>query len=234
MLLALGLAGVAAGWQAWIRRLPEFDFADIPSLPGWRLMVFDGVTRPAVGASQAVFIGIDAEEALETLPVSALCKVLYPGEPTGLRGAYFTDVNCPNCRRLETKLAARAHRLQMTTLDLPLLGENSRLAAKAAIAAELQGRGTEFRQILSETGFAPQLARRHAVASGLDPDRLLSDIESGVVQQRLQLSRRAAETLGIYGTPALTIGRTLIMGDVPAYVLDSIMEIETESPFSGC
>jgi predicted DsbA family dithiol-disulfide isomerase len=62
----------------------------------------------------------------------------------------------------------------------------------------------------------------------------LSDIENDAIQQRLQLSRRAAETLGIYGTPALTIGRTLIMGDVPANVLDSIIEIETQNPFSGC
>lgn len=234
MLLALALTGVAAGWQAWIRRPREVAFADIQNLPGWRMLVFDGVTRLGGDATQAVFLGLDTDEVFETLPVASLCKVLYPGEQTGLRGAYFTDVNCPNCRRLETKLAARADRLKLTTLDLPLLGENSRLAAKAAIAAELQGRGPEFRKALSETGFAPQLAKRLAIASDLDPDRLLSDIESRVVQQRLQLARQAAETLGIYGTPALTIGRTLIMGDVPASVLDSIMEIEAENPFSGC
>ena len=234
MLLSLGLAGVAAGWQIWIRRPRDLEFAEIDGLSGWRRIVSEQVTQTGGNASQAVFLGIGQGEAIEPLPPNSLCEVLYPGERAGLRAAYFTDVNCPNCRRLEDKLTARRHLLQTTILDLPLMGENSRQAAKAAIAAELQGRGPEFRRELTKSGFASQLVGRLARASGSDIEGLLADMESNTVHQRLRLARRAAETLGIYGTPALTVGRTLIMGDVPASLLDQIIEIEAEKPFSGC
>jgi protein-disulfide isomerase len=46
--------------------------------------------------------------------------------------------------------------------------------------------------------------------------------------------RRAANTLGIWGTPALTIGRTLVMGDIPAKTLDLLIEDETATPAGAC
>lgn len=231
--LALGLGIVAGGWQVWIRRPRALEFSEIPGLPGWRQLSFRGVSSLTGGATGAVFLGMGAETRPEPLSPPELCDVLYPNHQKSLPVAYFTDVNCPNCRSLEIKLATRADKLKPTTLHLPLLGSDSLLAAKAIIAAELQGRGREFRAAIWEIGFAPQLLGRLSTASGVDFDRLGADIESPEIEFRLELAKQAAETLGIYGTPALTIGRTLVIGDIPGKMLDRLIALEAErSPVS--
>lgn len=206
---------MAAGWQVWIRRPRAIEFTAIPGLPGWRQAAFDGVTLPGGSATSAVFAGLGEGEAPPVLAPADLCALLYPD---GERAAIFTDVNCPNCRSLEAKLAARPD-LHVTYLDLPLLGPASETAARALIAAETQGKGDALRAQLAVT----QPLNRATAAAGLDTQQLAADMAAPEVEARLLLIRRAAETLGVYGTPGLTIGRTLIMGDMPGEALDRLI-----------
>ena len=50
--------------------------------------------------------------------------------------------------------------------------------------------------------------------------------DSPAVTARLARNHAAAETLGIWGTPAMTIGKTLVMGDVPDHTLDALLAME--------
>ena len=231
--ILLGLIAIAAAWQAYLARSTTIEFKPIEDLPGWGQVVFPGVSVGGGGATGAVLVGIDAEDAPEPLTESQLCRNLYPAASRKLPVAVFSDANCPNCRSLEAKLAARSDRVHVTILHLPLLGPDSKSAAKAMVAAELQGLGTEFRSELLRQGSAPQQVGRIATASGVDAGQLTRDMDGPEVEARLLSARRAAETLGVWGTPATTIGKTLVMGDMPGRMLDRLIEtFGAEEP--GC
>lgn len=188
--LFIGLAGLGAlawGWQWFLARTPEIAFLPLPGLDGWRQMETGAIS--AGSPTDAVFLGI-GDEAPTRLAPDALCALLYPDGGAGTV-ALFTDVQCPNCQSLDTKLQARADRIRINRIELPLLGPRSDIVAKARLAEVLNAApgGPEV---------AARLARNHA----------------------------AAETLGIWGTPAMTIGTTLVMGDVPSDQLDRLLEMD--------
>ncbi len=234
LLLGTGLAAVALGWQAWLAHSKPLNFEPISDLPGWRRIAFDGVTGSG-SASDAVFVGIGTSETLAPLSVSALCATLYPSPAKGIPAAVFTDVNCPNCARLEAKLKTRSHMLDLNWLDLPLLGPTSDIAARAMTAGDLQAKGASFRQAVLNTSpgrLMPGVLHRLAEQTGLNGDRLLTDMEGDLVALRLKQTRRAAQTLGVWGTPGFTIGRTFVLGDMRESVLDQL--IAEESDHSAC
>jgi 2-hydroxychromene-2-carboxylate isomerase len=96
-------------------------------------------------------------------------------------------------------------------------------------AGDLQSNGAAFRQTILNTNpgrLSPPNLYRLAQENGLDPDRLLADMGNPEVFEKLRRVRQAAETLGIWGTPGFTIGRTFVLGDVPETVLDQLIEAE--------
>lgn len=231
---ALALGGVAWGWQRFGVRTPQPGFVRIEGLPGWRRVEYDGVSLAGGGATDAVLVGIGGTgPEVEPLPVAALCSALY-GETqgSGLPVAMFSDFFCPYCRTLASRVAARADDpasgISLTWHELPLLGPASERAARAAIAADLQGGYRAFQDRLFSTPFRPTVAHLAQAASdaGLDPERLVADMEGEPVQERLITSRRAAETLGIWGTPAMTIGKTLVTGEIGDAALATIIDDE--------
>lgn len=233
--LVAGLAAVAWGWQRFgVRPLP-FDFGDIPGLPGWRVLETGPVTGRG-SATGAVFAGIGAEAAPEPLPPERLCQVLF-GDPAPGRMlvAVFSDFFCPNCRDLDARLAARlsdpASGIALTRHQLPLLGPASELAARAALAAGLQGGSARFHARLAATPFRPTLDHfaRTADAAGLNPGRLLLDMNGPEVDRKLGDSAAAAQTLGVWGTPGLVVGRTLVMGAIRDDDLDRLIALERQA-----
>ena len=160
------------------------------------------------------------------MPPQDLCSFLYPTVDNRLSAAIFTDINCPNCASLETKLAARRDRLNLRFIDFPLLGAFSEAAARVSVAAELlSGVPSEPPRILRGRNIGAVI-RHHADRTGLDPEVLNDEMDAPRVKDRLALHRSAAETLGIWGTPALTIANTLIMGDLQIETLDRIIALE--------
>ena len=226
--LLLGLAGLSAmawGWQRFVHRAQPLRFAPIEGLPGWRRA--ETVAVSGGSGPDAVFLGI-GEAANPSLSPDRLCETLYANPGPGLPIAVFTDINCPNCKSLEAKLAARADQLSVTWLQLPLLGPGSEAAARVAIAAELlSGKSSEPPLALRGRGIGPVI-RHHASRVGLDPEILNEEMDKPQVTARLRLHLGAAETLGIWGTPAMTIGQTLVMGDVASETLDAL--IATDHP----
>lgn len=228
------LGGVAGGWQLWVRRPRGFDFQPIEGLPGWRRIEFEGLSTPSGDPSGAAFIGIGASEAPPPLPPGALCRVLF-GSVAGDRFpiAVFSDFNCPFCRTLVPRLAERAASdptIAIRWHELPLLGPVSEQAARAALAADMQGGYAAFQSRLMATPFRPTGAHLSeiAIAAGLKPGQLLIDMDAPEVRRRLRESRAAARRLGVYGTPGMVVGRTLVMGEITERELDRLIAIERE------
>ena len=234
--LGAGLAAVATGWQLWLGRTQPLSFLPIQGFPGWRRIVFEGVTGSVGAATNAVFMGLDAPNAVPPFPPHLLCDALYSKvDGPGIPAAIFTDVNCPNCSSLEAKLNQRRDLLSLNWHDLPLLGATSENAARAMIAGELQPGGRAFRQkILSANPgrLMPAVLAKLADDSGLDGQRLLADMASTQIDTKLDQTLSIAKALGIWGTPGFTIGRTFVLGDIREEVLDQL--IAEEAQFQGC
>lgn len=230
--LGAGLVAIAAGWQTWLGRERPISFQTIDGLPGWRRITFASVTGTNGSATDSVFLGLENTNSPPPFSSDALCKTLYPKAAKGIPAAIFTDVNCPNCTRLEAKLNARSNALALNWHDLPLLGPTSERAARAMVAGDQQPGGDAFRQTILRTSpgrLQPAKIQKLAEQAGLNAQRLIKDMNGAQVSATLLASRRAAATLGVWGTPGFTIGRTFVLGDMPENTLDQLIELEAET-----
>lgn len=223
------LAAIALGWQRFGVRSRTLEFAPLPGLEGWQQTQSGGITSPGGNSTSAVFAGIDSEE-ITPLSSSGLCPALYQNREGGVPIAVFTDFFCPNCRTLDARLARRDD-LAITWHQLPLLGPSSELVAQALMAADRQGKYAAMRDQLLTSPFRPMLQSflEAAIIAGLDAEKLGRDMFESAVANRLAESRSAAETLKVWGTPALTIGRTLALGALDNAQLEQLVEMERDT-----
>lgn len=131
----------------------------------------------------------------------------------------FSDYRCPFCKRMHpvvTELVGREPGLRVVVKEIPILGPASVLAARAALAAHLQGKYAAFREALMRLRGEPDEAMllQLAAETGLDPGRLRRDMASEAVTRRLNANLRLAQALGIQGTPAYVVGETVLPGAV--------------------
>lgn len=129
----------------------------------------------------------------------------------------FFDYKCGFCHAASPWLIQ-----QMTThkdiryifKELPILSQNSLLAAKAAIAAHNQGKYIEFhRALMAATGdlSMPQIIDI-ATKTGLDIKKLEADMKSEKINKMLEDVKAQAQEAGISGTPGFLINGKLISG----------------------
>ncbi|MCA8878406.1 MAG: DsbA family protein [Rhodobacteraceae bacterium] len=183
-----------------------------PDVPGFRRLE-NGAITPSLPLA-----GIGANDAgIMPAPLTDLCHALFdaPRDPDRLPIAVFTDVNCPYCRLMEPWLAGLSpDTVALTWHDLPLLGAGSTAAARAIAAAEAQDAGPAMRDRLHRTRFLADTAYVEAIASGLglDPVRLLSDMDSATTDDRIARTLGLAMRLGLPGTPALVVGDIIAVG----------------------
>lgn len=145
----------------------------------------------------------------------------------------FFDVRCPYCRRLHaemSQLLRRDRNVRVIMKDLPILGPQSVVAARALLAAQKQGKYAELYDALMGQPGEPTDAviRSHAERIGLDHARLRRDMEDPAIQRRLDANIALARTLRIEGTPALVIGDTLIPGAVSLAQLEQLVTEERQ------
>ncbi|MFN3936029.1 MAG: DsbA family protein [Gemmobacter sp.] len=237
MILVAGLLAVLLA--VWLRGSfgtgPETR--PLEDLPPFRTLV--GPTNPAISATGPL-TGIEGEASLDEIRISlrrAPCPILFGDGPAeAVPVAVFTEHRCPHCRALEADLDALAARrdlsFRITYHDLPIFGQSSVTAARAALAAERQGADVAMRQRLLRSGLVVDRAYVATVAQslGLDPDRLLADMDRPEVTRRLERTREVAAALGIGGTPGLVIGRTVAFGRLPPDHIARIIRAEAAAP----
>ncbi len=129
----------------------------------------------------------------------------------------FFDYNCGYCRKMTEDmfdLVKDDGKIRYVLKELPIFGEGSRFAAKAALAAAQQGKYREFHYALMTAGVTIDESSARAIAQsvGLDLARLETDMLDPALDQELDRNYELAHALGVEGTPALLIGRSFVPG----------------------
>jgi protein-disulfide isomerase len=140
----------------------------------------------------------------------------------------FNDYQCPYCKRSHQALksvVAADGKVKVIYKDLPILGEPSRIAALAALAAVKQGKHPAFHDALME--FTGKLDRARileiAASVGLDVALLEKDMEDPKFKQLIDRNMALAGALGVRGTPAFVIGEQFVPGAVDAEALKQLI-----------
>lgn len=245
-LVAVAAMGAGA-WWAWPKIsqhfVGDFDFEPLEDPPGFR--------RIAAGETSGMpspFFGLEApdeqDQAITEAAMRAdLCNGLFGGPPPAgvVPIASFSDYNCPFCRVLTERLSNLEERsgggVRITWHEWPRLGPTSLSAARAALAADMQGAYAAFHKRLMRGRFVatPEYLEILAQDIGVDGDRLLSDMEGDAVSERLRNTEAVARIFGFIGTPALVVGRTVVVGTVSEGVIGALVEQERrDGPPSVC
>ena len=129
----------------------------------------------------------------------------------------FFDYRCGFCKRVlgdVMALAAADSRLRIVFKEFPILGPLSVVAARASLAADRQGKWTEFHVALMSAPGALSEDRIMDIAAetGLDIAQLRVDMESEAVTAVIERNRVLANALGIGGTPAFLVKNAIVPG----------------------
>jgi protein-disulfide isomerase len=125
------------------------------------------------------------------------------GNPNGdVNVVEFFDYNCGFCRRAlpeVVKLIENDGKVRLVLKELPIFGEDSEAASKAALAAGKQGKYFEMHQkLFTEPGKADKdKALKVAGELGLDIPQLEKDMEDPSVKQALDEAKDLAQKLGL-------------------------------------
>jgi protein-disulfide isomerase len=111
-------------------------------------------------------------------------------------------------------LLEKHNNVRMIYKELPILGADSHVASRAALAAEKQGAYMAFhRELMSLSGpITPEAIEGTGKKLGLDVARLKADMSSKEVESELTQNQRLANAIGVQSTPSFVIGGELISG----------------------
>ena len=140
----------------------------------------------------------------------------------------FFDYRCPYCKQVVGPIAELLRgdpRVRVVYKELPILAPDSAVAARAALAANLQGAYRPFHAALMARRGAYDDATIAAVAAevGLDPARIRADMNRPEIAAQIERNHALARDLGIRGTPAFVIGDTLVPGAIDLATLRSLV-----------
>lgn len=179
--------------------------------------------------------------AAEVGEIAAIVKARYleiardPSSPVGgnpdgdVTLVEFFDYNCPYCRRVAPAMdsAAKADpNLRIVYKEMPILGQGSVFAAKAALAAERQGRYEVFHKAMMKEkgGLAPKKILEIAADVGLNLERLKKDMEDPVIEAAIAKNLALAQDLRITGTPGFVVGQQIVRGATDLATLQKLIK----------
>jgi protein-disulfide isomerase len=141
---------------------------------------------------------------------------------------FFSDFECPFCVRAEGTLRELESRgdVRIAFRHRPLpMHPHARLAAKAAIAAERQGRFWQYHDIVIAHRDALERAdlERYAAEAGLDAARFARDLDDAAVEARLVEDEKLASDLGVTGTPTSFVNGRRVTGAQPITTFQSVV-----------
>jgi protein-disulfide isomerase len=142
----------------------------------------------------------------------------------------FSDYECPFCQKAHGPLMEALDdnddvRLVFKHYPLPM-HRNAIPAARAAWAAQQQGKFWEMHEHLFAVGGKTGDLERAAEAMGLDVARFRADMASEAAGQALEADRYAAGLLGIGSTPHFVINGRHVRGALARNHWDQVIESE--------
>ena len=149
----------------------------------------------------------------------------------------FLDYQCGFCKRAHPELMdllAEDGDIRWIVKEMPILGPNSVLASRAAVAtmiaegAETYGRLVDG--LMRSEGPIDDFALDEALtAAGADPATVRAAMEDPEVERRIAETRALADTLRITGTPTFVLGDLMVRGYVPrAQMQNAIAQLRAE------
>ena len=158
------------------------------------------------------------------------------GNPKGdISVVEFFDYNCGWCKRAVddiVNLTKSDPKVRVVMKELPIFGEASTMAAKAAMASLRQGKYWEFHTaLMREKQVTPQNLFSIAEKVGLNVARLKTDMADAKLDAALKDNAQIAQVLNIEGTPGFVIDSRVNVGYMPA---DAIRQVLSEIRKAGC
>jgi protein-disulfide isomerase len=151
------------------------------------------------------------------------------GNPKGdITVVEFFDYRCRYCKSVAptVKQLMRDDRsVRLVYKEFPILGPDSLYAARAALAAERQGKYEPFHEALmaATSDLTAGQVDRIAATVKLDMKRLAADMRTAEIQSVLDRNMELARELGITGTPAFVVGDELLRGAVDLAALKEVV-----------
>jgi protein-disulfide isomerase len=142
------------------------------------------------------------------------------GNPAGdVALVEFFDYRCPYCKQVApalTQLLKEDGKLKLVLKEFPILGPDSVIAARAALAAQAQGKYAAMHAALlrHRGAFDDAAITRLAADAGLDAARLKADMAKPEIEAMIDRNKSLARALSVTGTPAFIIGEHLVPGAV--------------------
>lgn len=142
----------------------------------------------------------------------------------------FFDYQCGYCKRAFPTIMEVVNsdkNIRFVMKEFAILGPVSEIAARAALAAQKQGKYNEFHEkLMTVRGrLSEEKIYKTAEDLGMDLDQLKKDMQADDVTKEIISTRQIAKSLDITGTPAFIIGEQILPGAVPAEALkDAVKE----------
>ncbi len=155
----------------------------------------------------------------------------------------FFDYHCGYCKHfLSTvqQLTKEDSKLRVVFKELPILAEDSRLAAKAALAVHKVDPKKYFeyhtalmtmpRTSLKDGAFTEGNLTQAATKLGVPADKFTAAFKSAEIEAQLEKNMNLAKDLGIAGTPAVVVNRQLFPGAADIGDLKKAIEEQRKAP----
>ncbi|WP_051328538.1 DsbA family protein [Geminicoccus roseus] len=242
IILAGALVASAVGWPAMAQQTPSGPVTSAPAAEtdafGERVRAYL-LQHPEV-IMEAVQIFQDRQQAAQEENVKSTIAARSddifhdPTSPVGgnpdgdVTLVEFFDYNCPYCRAVAPTMAelrAADPSLRLVYKEFPILGPDSEVAARAALAADRQGKYEDFhdRLMQGEDKVTADKVFEVAAQVGLDLPRLKQDMADAATDRAIEDTRALAVALGINGTPGFVIGDQIIPGAVERATLEGLI-----------
>ncbi|MCC7427089.1 MAG: thioredoxin domain-containing protein [Alphaproteobacteria bacterium] len=197
--------------------------------------------RDAISALQARQDQEAAREQSQMIATYRRALVADPADPVlgnpqgDVTLVEFSDYRCPVCTRAQPIVAevlARDPRLRLVVKEVPVIRPDSVFGARAALAAQRQGRYEAMRVALfrHQDTLSDEVVLRIAREAGLDVARFRRDYADPAVEARVAENLTLARAIGLSATPTFVLGERMIPGLLsPADLLAMVAELRGQA-----
>ena len=182
------------------------------------------------------------QAAADAAMIAAVEDELYDSERSWVGGnpqgdvtlVEFVDYRCSFCRRAHPEveeLIASDGNIRLIMKEFPILGEQSVLASRFAIATRQVEGDAAYKQVhdalITMRGDVNELSLELVAEDlGLDTDAIVAQMDSDAVTEVIRANHMLAQQLGITGTPTFVLDGQMLRGYLP---LDGMRERVAEA-----
>ena len=141
----------------------------------------------------------------------------------------FFDYNCGYCKSVVKTIMdvmSEDKKVNLVFVELPILSQNSYIAATAALASEKQGLYNDYHlSLMSVKGrINEDVIFKIAKKTGLNINQLKIDMKNPEIENKLTKNREIAKLLNLNGTPAFIVGDIIYPGALQKTDLKQIIK----------